>query len=192
MAAVRSLGGPEKYRVVLALALFALWQIWIGIARPGSTVAPAGEVGLCLALVAWWSGASAGQGLALWGICLLMASVISGIPPLWSFLVGWPAWMLVRALAGRQRLATFIVLAVGLISVSRCGAKLLLLAVPHLSSPLTLSGPTLPGSLWAEAAPNLLWLAIFAAFMGVGERARSERPKRTVSPPLGAPPGTPG
>jgi len=151
---------------MLALALVLLWQLGVGQARPGSSGSPAGEPGLCLALVAWWCGAGRGQALGLWTVALVGASAVTGIGPLWSFLLGCPAWLLVRALTRRRDLTGFLVLAAGLVSGIRYGAKLLFLSVPVPDFPLTLSGPTLPQSLWAELAPNVVFLVVFAALMG--------------------------
>jgi hypothetical protein len=150
--------------VILGLALVLLWQLWIGSVRPGSTGSPAGDAGLCLALTCWWAGGSAAQGLVVWILSLLGITALSGVSPLWGFLLGWPAWLLVRTLARGQKFPVFLGLAVGLVSLFRCGGKLLLAA--GFASPLTLSGPTLPASLWAEMAPNLLFLVIFAWLTG--------------------------
>ena len=200
--------GISRVGTVLALSLVVLWQLGIGQARPGSASCPAGEVGLCLALVAWWRGAGRAQSLALWGVGLLCASAVSGVAPFWPFAIGCPAWMLVRMLSRTRGVVTFLALAAGLVSGIRCGAKLLLLAYPGLlrapgrpywpgeqahpggGFPLTLSGATLPGSLWAELAPNGLFLLLFAALLGAlsgpsrkaAERGLSETSKGGRSP----------
>lgn len=156
----------RRVAIMLALSLMVLWQLGIGQARPGSGSCPAGEAGLCLALVVWWCGAGTAQALALWGVGLFCASAVSGVAPFWPFAIGCPAWLLVRAMARTRSVAAFLALAAGLVSGIRCGAKLLLLAYPGGVFPLTLSGATLSSSLWAELAPNCLFLLLFAALLG--------------------------
>lgn len=159
---------------LLGLALVVLWQLGIGQARPGSASCPAGEAGLCLALVAWWCGANLVEALAMWGVGLLCATAVTGVAPIWLFAVGCPAWLLVRALAGSRGLGTFLILAAGLVSGIRCGAKLLFLSMPGAGFPLTLSAATIPESLWAELAPNILFLLVFAGLMGAARRPVEE------------------
>lgn len=163
-----ALDRPRISRVgaVLALSLVVLWQLGIGQARPGSASCPAGEAGLCLALVVWWCGAGRAQALAFWGVGLFCASVVSGVAPFWAFAIGCPAWLLVRVMARTRGVAAFLALAAGLVSGIRCGAKLLLLTYPGGGVPLTLSGAALSSSLWAELAPNCLFLLLFAALLG--------------------------
>jgi hypothetical protein len=174
----RSLGRQFHHRLsraalLPALALILVWQVWIGGGRPHSLSAPAGEVGLCLALMVWRLGGGAELALALWGFTLLSFSAVGGVAPIWLFLVGWPAWVMVRALAPgvRDNPLTFVLLAAGLLSVVRCGGKLLLLAWPELGSPLTLSGPGLLASLLSEAVPNIAWLWAFWLLLKTPERA---------------------
>ena len=170
----RLLGLPPRARaaIVPALVVVALVQLWAGAARPGTIASPAGEGGLCLALVVWWSGGGATLALALWALTLLSWSAVSGVAPVWPFLVGWPAWLAVRALVGtaRSRPVALLLLAACLVSILRCGGKLLLLSWPELGSPLTLSGAGLLGSFWAELSPNLVWLWAFWLLL----RSRSE------------------
>ena len=129
---------------VVGLALIFVWLAWCG------------------------AGGSSGQGMLLWTTALLMLAAVGGVAPLWAFLVGWPAWLAVRVLTGGRPFAAFVGLTVGLVALCRCGGKLLLLATA--ASPLTLSAATIPASLGAEAAANLLFLSFFSLLLG-------ERPK---------------
>jgi hypothetical protein len=154
----------------LALAFVFLLALWSGMARPGSVTAPAGDAGLCLALTAWRAGAGTALSFLLWSAGLVLSAACSGVAPIWPALAGWPAWLLLKALAGGRGFPAFLGLAVALLTLCRCAGKLLLLALPGGPSPLTLSGASLWGSLLAEALPNLLCLLLFAALLG--ERRR--------------------
>lgn len=157
---------------ILALAGVWLWSLAVGAARPDSLSAPAGEAGLCLALVAWWCGATREGAATIWSLCLVGSTLLTGVPPWWPFLLGLPAWLLVRALGeGKERL-TYLILAACLLSLVRFAGKLLYLSfLPH--APLTLSGGSLAGSFWAELAPNALFCALFALLLGAPERRGS-------------------
>jgi hypothetical protein len=162
---------------ILGLAAASMWQFGVGIGRPGSVGGPAGDAGLCLALMAWRAGSGVTRCLLLWMVYLLAGAALTGTAPVWAFLIGCPAWVLSRMFAPAGA-GAFLLSTGCLVSLSRCGGKLLLLTSPQAGCELTLSGPDLPASLWAEMAPNLLWLAAFALLLGAWGR-------RTATPTFG-------
>ena len=153
-------------RLALACVFVLLWQFVSGLARPGALVAPSADPGLCLALALGWAGVSNRLALAAWLSSLGTQMVLAGLSPLWSFLLGWPAW---RALRGRVLSWSTLLFALFCIVVARCGGKLVLMgALPHVF-PLTLTGATLFEALYAEAASTLFLLALFGLLFK-GER----------------------
>ena len=167
-----------KLRVGLCLSLACLWQWWRGWARLGSLSGPAGDAGLCLALVMCRIGLPARYGLGIWCLTLLGGSLLTGVAPILSFLIGWPAWLAVRALGyhshSSERLsgAAFLVYSSVLVTVCRCTGKLLLMSLTGVPSELTISGTTIAGSLLAEAWPNLLFTLLFRSAMGSAQGKR--------------------
>ncbi len=159
-------------RTILSLALAFLWQWWRGWARLGSLSGPAGDVGLCLALMLYRLGLPARYGLGVWALTLVSGSLLSGVAPVWSFLIGWPAWLAVQALGSQsdssERLSgpAFLVYSSVLITISRCTGKLLMMSFSGVPVSLTISGTTLAGSLLAEAWPNILFLLLFRSLLG--------------------------
>lgn len=147
--------------VVVACCAILGWHLWLGQARPGAVASPAGDPGLCLALVLCWRGAAPSWCAALWAMALLLGSAFSGALPIWGALIGWPAWYLARAFwSGRGRWS-FVVVTVALVSFFRCAGKLFLLSFGI--APLTFSGFTLPGSFVSELVANLAFVTLSMA-----------------------------
>lgn len=159
MSLTRRLGAA-----LVCLAVMVCWLSWSGLARPGAVVGPAGDPALCLGLAAWWCGAGLGLSQLLWGIGLLLGSAFSGIAPVWLFLLGLPAWLLVWSQAEKVPVWRFTLISSLLLSLFGCGGKLLLLSWGESS--LTLSGPTLLTSFVAEFAPNLAFMTGFVILWG--------------------------
>lgn len=146
-----------RRRVVLAasFALVVLWQILLGLPRPGTVLAPAGDAGLCLAIVGSWSGMKPRAALFVWVGTLVVGGAINGVSPLELFLIGWPAWLFRGWLKIGQSTTAWLLYAAVVVSFWRLAGKLLLSSLGGWGM-LTISGANLTQSLWAELIPNLV------------------------------------
>ncbi len=153
----------NQLRLVGAGVVVLLWQWLLGSAVPGTVSSPSTDPGLCLAL-AWVSrGGSWSLGLWLWTLSLVSSVPLQGSQPLWTFLLGWPVWLVATRMPKEGSM--FFVLSVLAVVVTRCGGKLLLLGLfPDAS--LTLSGTDIVDSLWAEAASAALLISFFRWAVG--------------------------
>lgn len=153
-----------KILLVASFALVVLWQILVGVPRPGTVLAPAGDAGLCLAIVGSWFGMNPRAALFLWVGTLVVGGAIDGVSPLELFLIGWPAWLVRGWLkVGRSTTALLLYAAV-VISLWRLAGKLLLSSFGGWGM-LTISGASLTQSLWAELIPNLVYLTGFTLLL---------------------------
>lgn len=157
-----------RSRVSVAACLLGFlvmaYQWWLGQGVEGAQVAPGGDIGLCLALILRALGGPWPLALLLWALCSLWSAALSGVPPFWLLLAGWPAWA-VSSPGKKTSPASFIVGAAGVMALSRFGVKLLSANSP-IGSVLTLSGTGPLNSLWAEFVPSLVFLSLFWGIMG--------------------------
>ncbi len=160
----RTEGSLFGFALLTTLAVLS-WIVWIGWAHDGLLCAPAGDAGLCLAFVLSVSGARLGLSLAAWVISILWTSMWTGVSPLWLYLTGWPAWVMLSwsglTEPRRETMWSSVLAAAALVSLMRIGVKLTYSVLPSSLEFPTLTGWTLAGSLWAEVLSNTVFVLVF-------------------------------
>ena len=154
-------------RAALGVCLVLLWQLGTGAGPSQAAVAPSTDPGLCLALAACWVGIKHERAFALWVVSLLSAMLLQGVPPLWNFLLGWPAWQVAR---NKRASFSAVVLALVCMGLSRCGGKLFAMGLAPQLFPLTLAAESLPGALLSEALSTAFLLTLFTGLLASPER----------------------